>query len=197
MITSNHYFIAIKLNENIKKWIYLQQEKVKLAQFPYHIWLHEEDFHVTLQFLGELTEEKKSKLSKDLERLENFPSFKMVLKGINGFGKVTQPRVLWIGVEKSDKLNDLHHLVKTICESNACPTDNRTYIPHITIAKKWKNKSEYLGEYSRPITEVISTTINEIALYRINPTATVKYIPEKIVILDKESVDKIGPTYQT
>ncbi len=182
-MTSNHYFIAIKFDNNIKKWIYDQQAKIKSSQLPYQIWVHEEDFHVTLQFLGELSEEKKSILSKDLDQLENFPSFKMMLSGMNGFGKTNQPRVLWVEVENTNILNDLHDRVQTICKKNDFPIDHRVFTPHVTIAKKWKDKNEYLTENLIPTLEEASTIINEIALYRINPTAAVKYIPEKIVTL--------------
>ena len=105
-------FIAVKIDtgENLLNMISalkagLKEERIK--------WTETENFHITLAFLGD-TEEKKIKAINNMLRTtcEGFGEFEIIIKGAGVFKNFSDPRVIWTGIEPSEKLNKLYDSVK-------------------------------------------------------------------------------------
>jgi len=118
-------FIAINLPKEIKEEIWetfskkIPDEGIKRVE--------KENLHVTVLFLGYLTEENINKLVKELKRIGNQKSFEAVLSGIGHFGS----RVLWLGVTKNaERIAKIHD---EICE--LLDVKENRFSAHVTIAR--------------------------------------------------------------
>ncbi|MGR5883284.1 2'-5' RNA ligase family protein [Bacillus cereus] len=47
-----HYFVAITLPNHIKEMLYNYKEDMQ-EELQFRSWVHKEDYHITLSFLGE------------------------------------------------------------------------------------------------------------------------------------------------
>ena len=52
-----HYFVAITLPNHIKEVLSNYREEMQ-EELPFRSWVHKEDYHITLSFLGSATEEQ-------------------------------------------------------------------------------------------------------------------------------------------
>lgn len=178
MATNSHYFFAIPLPLETQKWLHEKQQKLKGQKtFAYHNWTNFEDYHITLTFLGSMDEETKEKLIKSIEELR-LPLFELLIGKLGWFGLNSKPRVLWIGVEKSPSLLMLQKQIAGIVEQNGFKQDRRAYLPHITLAKKWRTgkiEEKQLEQFQTMTSEQWTVKVDQFVLYKINPDSTPRY----------------------
>jgi len=67
--------------------------------------------------------------------------FMLELRGTGCFAQGEFPKVLWIGVEKSEPLHRLKEKVDRVLEKYKLPFENRKYIPHVTLARLRRDAS--------------------------------------------------------
>ena len=63
-----HYFVAVTLPRHIKEILSNYKEEMK-DELPFRSWVHEEDYHITLSFLGSATEEQLEGIKNGLQTL--------------------------------------------------------------------------------------------------------------------------------
>ena len=98
-------FVAIEIdNEVILRKIRSMQESTSFKAKPIRI----DQIHFTLQFLGEIDEEKCEKV-KDLLRTITFSQFDLSLKGVGAFPSLKNPHVIWVGCDEkgAEKLSEI------------------------------------------------------------------------------------------
>lgn len=54
--------------------------------------VHKQDYHITLQFLGGIKEEKRNQLMDLLNRVEKLPAFATQITGLDYFGREDRPK---------------------------------------------------------------------------------------------------------
>lgn len=133
-------FIAINLPEGIKKEIFSYQEK--WPELPVR-WVKPENIHITLAFLGYLSDEELLevlKIAKEIAQRNN--SFSINLKKIcYGPPKKMPPRMVWAEGEKSEELGKLQKdLENSLSHAEALAKadglkETRPYTPHITLGR--------------------------------------------------------------
>lgn len=132
-------FIAINLPEDVKRR--LAEYQKKWPELPIR-WTKDRNLHLTLIFLGNLTDEELVKVCqavKDIGLKHSPFSINLVKTSYGPKGKEV-PRLVWIEGEKSSELDllkkDLENLLK---ESIGFLVENRDFLPHITLGrvKKW------------------------------------------------------------
>lgn len=164
-------FLAIPLSEESKLQL---SQKVKSMQhdLPFQNWVHEEDYHVTLHFLGECTEQQVDEV---ITLLQNTPTpvsdFTLRIGNWGTFGRENQPRILWTGfVDLSPSLIQHQRHIIHLLSPIGFPPDNRPYRPHITVARKYQleNFSEGLLDPFRMGSPFIEWNVSEYALYESN-----------------------------
>ena len=91
------------------------------------------NFHFTLQFLGEVSDEDTDEIIRVLDKIK-FSSFDVYLKGIGTFPKNGFPRIIWIGTDENggNMLIQLSEKVKKALEPLGFFSD-KPFKPHITI----------------------------------------------------------------
>jgi len=123
-------FVAIEIvNDEIVKSIKKFQDETIINAKP----VEPKNFHFTLQFIGEISEEMSQKIGKSLQKIE-FSSFDVSLKGVGAFPKPKFPRVVWVGTDEygGNMLIQLSEKVKKALEPLGLSPD-KPFKPHITV----------------------------------------------------------------
>ena len=125
-------FVAIEVDDkDILQKIRSVQESTSFKASPIRI----DQIHFTLQFLGEIDEEKCEKV-KDMLRTITFSQFDLSLKGVGGFPNLKNPRVIWIGADKkgAEKLIELAKEIEMKLTLLGFEKDKK-FKPHLTVLR--------------------------------------------------------------
>lgn len=173
-----HYFYALKLPSEIK--LQLNQYCLDLqSEFPFSRWVHKEDYHITLAFLGhasvEMLEASKALVQTALREHE---AFQLSIQSLGTFGKSDAPRIFWAGIEAAPRLDYLRAVVFSACENSGFKLETRPFHPHITLARKWQGEASFpltTTELERHFGTPLSFQAKEIVLYQTHLDKTPKY----------------------
>jgi RNA 2',3'-cyclic 3'-phosphodiesterase len=99
-------------------------------------WTSLDNIHITLTFLGD-TEEKKIKevSSMLMEKCGGTGVFELTLKGSGVFRSLSDPRIIWTGIEPSEKLNFLNSSIMEGLKELNIKMEDRPFNPHLTIGR--------------------------------------------------------------
>ncbi|MBS4208627.1 RNA 2',3'-cyclic phosphodiesterase [Bacillus sp. FJAT-50079] len=171
----SHYFFAIKLPLEVKDELANKQERLK-ATAPFKSWVHPEDLHITLTFLGHATDIKiREAIERTDDALKGAKTFRLEVNHIGTFGLSKSPRILWAGMEDSNPLNHLQKHVFTACEAAKFQLDQRPYRPHITLGRKWTGTDEFEIDVLPHFDQPLIFNVTEVVLYQTFPERTPKY----------------------
>jgi RNA 2',3'-cyclic 3'-phosphodiesterase len=144
-------------------------------------WTSENNIHITLAFLGD-TEEKMIKIICSMlnEKCKGSGKFDLVLSGSGVFRNLSDPRIIWTGIESSDKLVHLNELIINGLKDLNIKTEDRPFNPHLTIGRI---KHLYNRETLKALIEQYQNSEFQI-------------IPISEVILYESILMKPGPVYK-
>jgi 2'-5' RNA ligase len=138
---NNKYFIAILLPEPILGQVEALKQEL-LQQFNLKGALRS-PAHITLHRPFEWKAEKEDILIRTLEKFSYASDLNIKLKNFNCF----EPRVIYVDVEKDEKLSDLHTQLKYFAQENLKllneVEDMRGFHPHVTIAFRDLKKNRF------------------------------------------------------
>jgi len=129
-------FIALASDESLQS--YLARVIQRLAQeLPNLRWVDPAGIHLTLAFLGELTNEQLVAAMQAAElAAREVPPFDYRLSHPGIFGSPRQPRVIWIGIdEPTSRLVQLHQALNQELEQRGFEVDKRPFSPHLTLSR--------------------------------------------------------------
>jgi len=95
-------------------------------------WVDPGNFHVTLRFIGEISEDLAADIDDALSRLRA-RRFTLQMAGTGVFGD--KPRSLWAGIERSPKLVGLRDKIEQALIRVGLPPEPRKFSPHVTLAR--------------------------------------------------------------
>jgi len=122
-------FIAVDLPETIRKNLVAMSFGIPGAK-----WVSPEQLHLTVRFIGDVD----GALFRDIKNIldeVNFTLFSLQLKGVGYFPPRGAPRVLWIGLEKSEPLQLLRKKIDSRLLQVRVEPEGRKFSPHITLAR--------------------------------------------------------------
>ncbi|NMD72738.1 RNA 2',3'-cyclic phosphodiesterase [Bacillus sp. DNRA2] len=173
-----HFFYALKLPAETKSQLnkYCQQLQ---GELPFLRWVHGEDYHITLAFLGDAPVEK-LELSKQFiqEQLSDDAEFSLTIQSLGTFGRKDSPRIFWAGVEQEPRLDAVRAAVFSACTQAGFQLESRPFHPHITLARKWKGEAPFplTAEQLRlSFAEPIHFLAKEVVLYQTHLDKVPKY----------------------
>ncbi len=143
-------FIALELDESLQR--FLGEIVHRAAQeLPTLRWVDPARIHLTLAFLGELTDEQLTTVIHASETAAQKASpFEYRLKGLGIFGSPQRPRVIWMGVEDQPSgqlhgspLQHLHRVLTKELEVHGFEVEKRPLTPHLTLARIKQSLSPY------------------------------------------------------
>ncbi|NYZ80134.1 RNA 2',3'-cyclic phosphodiesterase [Candidatus Micrarchaeota archaeon] len=130
MVKPMRVFIGIKIPANER----LARTIGDFKKFKELKTVEPEKLHVTLKFLGEISDEQTRAVSEFLETLKGFGPFDVNVKGVGVFPDEREPRVIWVGIESSE-LIALNKRVEDGLEKIGFSRERRAFSPHITLAR--------------------------------------------------------------
>lgn len=169
-----HYFLAVPITDEIKQEIANWCERVA-PHFPFRTWVHKDDYHLTLAFLGAVSDKQLQAVKEKMAAIcNNYSPFSLTLKGIGTFGISSSPRILWQGIEREETLWLLRHDIYEACRTLGFSLDDRPFAPHITLARKWKEEKPFrLADLPAAVEGHVS--VREIVLYQTHLDRVPKY----------------------
>ena len=129
-------FIALEFDEALRR--YLDELMHRMARdLPSLRWVDPAGIHLTLAFLGELTDEQLAKALQASEgAAQQVAPFTLRLSHPGIFGSPRQPRVIWMGIEEpSGRLIQLHRVLNRELEQHSFEVENRSFAPHLTLSR--------------------------------------------------------------
>lgn len=168
-----HYFIGIKIPPTFEDLVDTYKAKYHLTE-AYKVIPHPEDLHVTLLYIGAMSEQSLPLLTKKLRIIsERNTPFHIRIDGLSYFGSPSGPRVIYLSIEESEVLSTLQ---KDIDETVAAQLNrfvSDRFTPHITIAKKRKTTDKIFIQKENWIP--IEVPVSSFVLYTIHPEKYPKY----------------------
>ncbi|MFJ8236542.1 RNA 2',3'-cyclic phosphodiesterase [Ureibacillus sp. NPDC094379] len=178
METKHHYFFAVKLPKEMKDFLngWLQSNK---GDYEFGRWVHPDDYHITLAFLGYAEEKKLQDAIETMSTvLSEQPSFSLTLDQLGIFGPIKSPRIFWAGVVESEQLSEVQKKVFTQCLKLGFELDKKPFRPHITLARKYKGVSFFSAEKLKSIrteNHTFEFEVGEVVLYETHLDQSPKY----------------------
>jgi 2'-5' RNA ligase len=116
------------LQQQLKSEVDIKKSDVK--------WVKPENIHLTLKFLGEITDEQVVDVCNIVEEVAGRHSrFELDIESVGHFGGKSA-RVLWVGTGKSsENLLKLQEDVEQQLASAGWPPENRAYSGHLTLCR--------------------------------------------------------------
>ncbi|HLO12012.1 MAG TPA: RNA 2',3'-cyclic phosphodiesterase [Pseudoneobacillus sp.] len=179
MTEKTHYFLAVRLPDSIKKAL---NETIGRLQnhFSFQRWVHPEDYHITLAFLGFANENQINDIKELVPKyIQAEKSFSLTISQLGIFGMKTSPRIFWAGLNESKELQTLRNKVYFACEQAGFQLEKRAFHPHITLARKWSTEEAFhpvLLESTNVFREApLIFHATDVVLYKTNLLQTPKY----------------------
>ena len=99
-------------------------------------WVPASNLHLTVWFLGEVSEPRADAVLDALRPALETPSFELHIDGFGAFPPSGPPRVMWMGVTRGlAELARAHEEVGTRLQPWGFPAEGRAYSAHLTIAR--------------------------------------------------------------
>lgn len=144
-------FVAIRPPYPIRKGLLDIMSGVANAR-----WQKDDQLHITLRFVGELDRHIANDLADSLRSVRP-PSFQLTISGIGCFERNGHVHTVWAGLQPHEALKQLHQKIDRACTRLGLPAEDRSYLPHITLARLNRNagstdafRSVYAGLSSEP-----------------------------------------------
>jgi len=130
-------FLALPIPEDVSKDIASFVETIKTDDAYDKVkWVAPKNFHITLQFIGQMPEENVEPLCETLaNRIKEIKPFELTCLSPMPFPRVDKPRGYALTVTNSVILDELVAIVRETCEELEVKVDVRRYIPHLTIGR--------------------------------------------------------------
>jgi RNA 2',3'-cyclic 3'-phosphodiesterase len=130
-------FVAVSISEGARRHIAELLGRIRRESCPAVRWVKPELMHLTLAFLGEVTEDfiasAKIRLGEVAGRHKAFP---MQLSGLGAFPSSSRARVVWIGTRRGkDEVCALQADVVGELRSVGYEPERRPFSPHLTIGR--------------------------------------------------------------
>ena len=162
-------FIALELSHEAKQELARLEETFRQADADAR-WVNPESIHLTLKFLGSISEEK---IPGIMARLEGIASgetpFYMTLDSAGVFPKWDRAKVLWAGIGKgARRIKDIADKVSASMEVEGFEKESREFKSHVTIGRmrSAKNKDKLREIVESTKVNPVSSRISSIILFR-------------------------------
>ena len=131
-------FIAIDISPAIQEQ--LQQVCQQLAGVLHDLpvrWVPVENVHLTLKFLGDVSEANLALINKALMTAAAAQKpFELSVGSLGVFPSVHRPRVVWVGVEEAnDECHAFQRRIELDTERLGYDADKRGFSPHLTLGR--------------------------------------------------------------
>ena len=131
-------FCAIELPETVRGLVLRHMARLQeMAPDVKATWSRDANLHLTLKFLGEISQTAVAKISTAASQaVAGLAPFSIHLEQTGAFPKHGQPRVLWVGIKDSyGTLSELHTRLEVESANAGFAKEDRPFHPHLTLAR--------------------------------------------------------------
>lgn len=132
-------------------------------------WERCNKMHITLKFLGNITDEQLILVKNAMTKFAKYSSFPMYIENTGCFPFSQNARVLWLGVgDPTNTLQKIYADIEKECEIIGFSKETRAFTPHLTIAriKQQDNKSKNIVNYHlQKHFDPIELNVSKITIY--------------------------------
>lgn len=170
-------FIAVELDPGFAEQIRTIQDRFSTFDLKF---VEPEIVHITLKFLGNVSESSVRALSDTLDSISCEP-FEAKVGGLGVFPKLSNPKVLWLGVTGNFKV--LYEDIENLLKPFKFEKDNREFTAHATLARiKFLNNDQK---------QAFTSILKELEKVELGSMRVDK------VVLKKSTLTPKGPIYET
>jgi len=127
-------FIAVDLPDPIRATLAEAQQSFRSATQDAR-WTRPEGIHLTLKFLGEISDAQTKQVVEALAQIGPSEPFPVEVKGFGFFPQAQRPRVFWADVVAPSALLELAAQVENRLEKIGFAREDRPFSPHLTLAR--------------------------------------------------------------
>ena len=161
-------FIAIEIPESVKKELAAVQGRLRVAGVDAS-WTRAEGMHLTLKFLGEVTEQRVPDIMDNLRKAaEGIGPLGFSVSGVGTFPNPKNARVVWTGLAGDiETLARLQVAVENAMALLGMAREERKFTPHLTLGRikfirsrdSWIKTLEEIKDLSLPGFMVTSVSL--------------------------------------
>jgi 2'-5' RNA ligase len=142
-------FIAIELPEDLKSDIFKKFEQIEEAGLVGSKFVDKGNLHLTLKFLGDISEEQAEKIQKKLSEIK-FKKFEAKFGKIGFFPNENYIKIIWIELIAKEII-ELQGIIEGKLRDIGISQDDKGFTSHITIARvsKLKDKNVFLEKIKK------------------------------------------------
>jgi 2'-5' RNA ligase len=126
-------FVALDIPGSIRAHMLTYIERAR-GLAPEARWARPEGLHVTLKFIGEISDAKVEPINTELAKVKA-AALEIKFEGCGFFPTAKSPRVFWIGVEGGPALTHLAAAIDAATDKLGIAREDRAYNPHLTLAR--------------------------------------------------------------
>jgi 2'-5' RNA ligase len=161
-------FIAVPMPSEVKDYLFNLKKQFKGGRVN---WVHKKNIHLTLAFLGEITEEQSETIQKRLSEIK-FKPIKAKLTDLGFFPNLPNPKCIWVDLAPGLEIKQLQMLVDQ--EIIDISPQSQEFKTHVTIGriKGFKKKKDFLDSVADIEIEPIEFTIDSFEFIKSELTRT-------------------------
>lgn len=131
-------FIGIKFDTSTIEKIIQRLKPFKKLSTPIR-WVKPENIHLTLKFIGEVDEKKRSQIEEALNAIEiQADSVEISISGFGKFGRKEDLNIFWAGIKNNPELTELYKKIEHSLEKINIDRETRSFKPHLTLGRNRK-----------------------------------------------------------
>jgi RNA 2',3'-cyclic 3'-phosphodiesterase len=159
-------FISIELPERIRKEIFKEFEKIKNSGLVSGNFVKKENLHLTLKFLGNISEDEINKIKDKLSEI-SFSKFELFTDGVGFFPSEKYIKILWTKLV-SNQLKFIKDIIEEKLFEIGVNKEVREFSSHVTVAriKNIKDKTKFLEKVKELQIKKMGFKVDKISLIK-------------------------------
>jgi 2'-5' RNA ligase len=160
-------FVALDIPQEIR--VRMTEYLERASSFaPDARWARVEGLHVTLKFVGHVSDEMVQRIKAALASVKATP-FEVKFEGVGFFPNAKAARVFWIGVSGGEALPKLAAAVDAALEKLGIAREDKDYHPHLTLARASSHPLRELAPLLESAPQFGTMTARAFYLYQSQP----------------------------
>ena len=125
-------------------------------------WVDQENYHITLAFLGDQEEQDLEQLAEVLDENLQQNSLSVTVSHLSPFPE-GRPKLIAAMINRNDELRELHRQVVSSLYASPVSVDKRRFTPHITLGRYRHSKNQFAGTI--PTSMDLTAELAEVTLF--------------------------------